>query len=71
MDNQSAKELLKGLDIVKKQANNIINNSFNADIMKHATIEQREQIHALKKQMSEINKADLNMDSPIFKQFKK
>ena len=70
MDNINAKEMMRGLNLVKKQANNIMNQTFNSDFMSKLTEEQKAEVKALKKNFKTLSKSDLSLDSEIFKKFK-
>jgi len=70
MDNINAKEMMRGLNLVKKQANNIMNQTFNSDFMSKLTEEQKAEVKALRKNFKALSKSDLSLDSEIFKKFK-
>lgn len=70
MDNLNSKEMLKGLSLMKKGAMNLMNKTLTADVMKQLTPEQMEEVKQMKKSLKSLDKSGLNINSPIFNQFK-
>jgi len=70
MNNIDGKELLKGLEIMKRQAKNLMDNTLTSDIMRILTPEQLAQVTKAKRDLKALDKRGLNANSGIFKTLK-
>ena len=70
MNNIDGKELLKGLEIMKRQSKNLMDNTLTSDIMRILTPEQLAQVTKAKRDLKALDKRGLNSNSGIFKTLK-
>lgn len=69
MSNFNADEMMKSLNVMRKQASNLINSTLTPDLMSKLTAEQLAQVKSVQKDMRELNRKGLTKDSNVFKQF--
>jgi hypothetical protein len=70
MSDFNAKEMIKSLDLAKKQASNLINSLLTPEIMAQLTPEQMQQVKAVKKDMKDLERKDLTSKNQVFKNIK-
>jgi hypothetical protein len=70
MSDFNAKEMIKSLDLAKKQASNLINSLLTPEIMAQLTPEQMQQVKSVKKDMKDLERKDLTSKNEVFKNIK-
>ena len=70
MSNLNAKEMLKSLDGLTKQANKLLNETLTPHVMSKLTPQQLAQVKNAKKDIKTLGKKGLNIDSKIFENLK-
>lgn len=70
MSKLNAKAMVRGLETMKREANKIMSTVLTPELLAKATPEQLVQLEGLKTQLKGLNKSGLDINSPIFNQFK-
>jgi hypothetical protein len=70
MDNLNSKQMVKALNLMKKEAYNLMNSAITPDMMGKLTETQKEQVKQMKKDLKSLDKKGLNVNSSIFDKLK-